>query len=77
MNYITAAQSLADAGVDFVIIGGWSAILQGSATTTNDLDVCYSRERDNLKNLVRPWCRSIPAFETCPKNGPSFRTRSR
>ena len=29
MNFIAAVQALADEGIDFVIIGGWSAILHG------------------------------------------------
>ena len=67
MNFIAAVQSFLDAGVDFVIIGGWSAILHGSSYMTNDLDVCFSRGRDNLKALARalapyhPRLRGIPA----------------
>jgi hypothetical protein len=49
MNIIAAVQALADEGVDFVIIGGWSAILHGSSSITNDLDICYSLNPDNLK----------------------------
>jgi hypothetical protein len=52
MNFIVAVQALADEGVDFVIIGGWSAILHGSSSVTNDLDICYSRNSDNLKRLA-------------------------
>ncbi len=32
MNLVKAVQVLADAGVDFVIIGGWAAILPRGAT---------------------------------------------
>jgi hypothetical protein len=35
MNFVTAVQTLVDAGVDFVIIGGWSAILHGSSQTNH------------------------------------------
>ncbi len=52
MNFIHAVQTLADAGVEFAIIGGWSAILHGSAHVTNDLDLCYSRAPDNLRRLA-------------------------
>jgi hypothetical protein len=38
--------------VDFVIIGGVAANLHGSARATFDLDVCYSRERENLDRLA-------------------------
>jgi hypothetical protein len=52
MNLIRAVQVLADAGVEFVIIGGWSAILHGSSHMTNDLVVCFSRSRENLTRLA-------------------------
>ena len=38
MNFVQAVQVLTDAGVEFAIIGGWSAIMHGSAHLTNDLD---------------------------------------
>jgi hypothetical protein len=52
MNFETAVQALVDAGVEFIIIGGWSAILHGSVHVTNDLDVFFSRRPDNLRRLV-------------------------
>ncbi len=52
MNFVQAVQILADAGVEFAIIGGWSAIMHGSAHVTNDLDLCYSRTAVNLKRLA-------------------------
>ena len=58
MNLIRAVQVLVDAQVDFVIIGGWSAILHGSAHLTRDLDICFSRARDNLNRIaaaLRPY----------------------
>lgn len=67
MNFITAVQTLVDEGVDFVIIGGWSAILHGSVYLTNDLDLCFSRRPDNLKRLAsalapfHPRLRDLPA----------------
>lgn len=45
-------KTLDDHGVDFVIIGGAAAVLHGSAYVTGDLDVCYSREKENLKKLA-------------------------
>jgi hypothetical protein len=38
--------------VDFVIIGGIAGQLWGSATITQDLDICYAREKTNLENLA-------------------------
>lgn len=39
-------------GVKFVVIGGIAGRLWGSTTVTNDLDICYGRDADNLKALA-------------------------
>jgi hypothetical protein len=52
--------------VEYVIIGGLAAVLQGSAYVTADFDLCYSRKKENLEKLVRalapfqPMLRAIP-----------------
>jgi len=67
MNVEAAIQALADGGVNFVIIGGWSAILNGSAYITNDLDICFARDPENLRRLAlalapfHPRLRALPA----------------
>jgi hypothetical protein len=70
MNFVTAVQTLVDAGVDFVIIGGWSAILHGSSQTTNDLDICFSRQSANLKRLARALAPFHPRLRDLPANLP-------
>lgn len=42
---------LVDAGIDFVVIGGFAAIAHGSVQVTRDLDICYSTEASNLESL--------------------------
>lgn len=44
---------LASAGVEFIIVGGVAANLQGSARTTVDLDVVYRRTGENLDRLAQ------------------------
>ena len=39
-------------GVKFVIIGGIAGRLWGSTSVTNDLDICYARDPDNLTALA-------------------------
>jgi hypothetical protein len=39
-------------GVDFVLIGGMAGLVQGSNYPSYDLDVVYSRSRDNIARLV-------------------------
>ena len=41
-----------EAKVRFVIIGGAAAAAHGSAFPTFDLDICYDRSRDNIKQLA-------------------------
>jgi Nucleotidyl transferase of unknown function (DUF2204) len=40
-------------GVDFVVIGGLAAVLHGSASFTEDVDVCFARDDANLRALGR------------------------
>jgi hypothetical protein len=70
MNFDAAVQSLADAGVVFVIIGGWAAILHGSVHTTGDLDICFSRERENLKRLAKALAPYHPRLRDFPPDLP-------
>jgi len=49
---LRALRVLLDRGVRFVMIGGFGARLHGSPTVTNDLDVCYARDRENLVALA-------------------------
>lgn len=44
--------TLAKNHVDFVVIGGMAIRSHGSSYLTQDLDVCYSRERENLKKIA-------------------------
>jgi hypothetical protein len=37
--------------VDFIVVGGIAGIVHGSAQTTFDFDVVYSREKQNLKRM--------------------------
>jgi hypothetical protein len=44
---------LNDEGVEYVILGGFGAIIHGSPITTRDLDVVPQRDSDNLDRLGR------------------------
>ena len=70
MNLVRAVQVLVDAQVDFVIIGGWSAILHGSAQLTRDLDICFSRARDNLKRIAAALAPYHPQLRDLPPDLP-------
>jgi predicted nucleotidyltransferase len=42
---------LVEGGVDFVVVGGVAVVIQASPRLTNDLDICYSTEQENLDAL--------------------------
>ena len=43
--------SLAEAGVEFIIVGGTAAVLQGAPIVTEDLDILHRRTADNVDRL--------------------------
>jgi hypothetical protein len=45
-------RTLSEFGVDFIVIGGISAVLQGASLMTFDLDIVHSRSPENLDRLV-------------------------
>jgi hypothetical protein len=45
-------QALERQGVDFVLVGGLAGLAHGSSYPTYDLDIAYSRDRQNLRRLV-------------------------
>jgi predicted nucleotidyltransferase len=67
MQFKTSLQSLCDAQVEFVVIGGVSATLHGSARVTLDLDIFYSRVPANLKRVVA----ALAPFHPRPRDFPA------
>ncbi len=61
---------LAAHDVDFVIIGAVAAGLHGSARTTLDLDVCYSRHTANLERLASALAPFHPRLRDLPPGLP-------
>jgi hypothetical protein len=44
-------ERLTSKGIDFVIVGGYAAVLHGSQRLTQDLDLCYATDAANLSVL--------------------------
>jgi hypothetical protein len=59
-------QRLCDADIDFVVVGGFAAVLHGSTLVTRDLDICALLTSDNVEKLrkspadLRPTHRMTP-----------------
>lgn len=49
---IQALKVLVRHGVRFVIIGGYAGRFWGSNSITNDLDICYARDKKNFQALA-------------------------
>jgi len=45
-------RALAEARVDFVVVGGLAAVLDGAPIATLDVDIVHSREPENLDRLL-------------------------
>jgi len=52
INLFEVARLLSQGGVEFVIVGGIAIRSHGGNYITEDLDICYSRTRDNLKKIA-------------------------
>ena len=65
-DYRALLRSLAEAGVEFIVVGGAAALAHGSPRLTRDLDVVYRRSPENLARLAaalaphRPYPRGAP-----------------
>jgi len=62
--------ALVRAKVDFILIGGMAAILHGSARVTFDVDIVYSRTRENIERVVAVLAPDDPYLREAPPNRP-------
>jgi len=56
--------------VRFVIIGGQAVILQGAIHLTEDIDICYARDKENLENIVKALSEFNPYLRDAEKELP-------
>ncbi len=52
-RYFQLLELLSRHGVDFIVVGGVAAILEGVPITTLDLDIVYHRAPENLDRLLK------------------------
>jgi predicted nucleotidyltransferase len=66
IDYRELIRGLAASGVKFIIVGGAAATAHGSSRLTDDLDLVYQREPENVRRLVetlgphQPYLRGAP-----------------
>lgn len=66
----TIVHRLANGNVRFVIVGGVAATVHGSSFTTDDLDVCYARDKINLERLAETLAPLNPRLRGAPDDLP-------
>ena len=52
LDFLALLQVLARNEVEFIVVGGMSAVLQGVPTITRDLDVVYRRDAANIQRTL-------------------------
>ena len=62
--------ALAENRVEFVIIGAVALVLHGSARVTQDLDICYARNPENLERLAAAVAPFGPSLRGAPPGLP-------
>ena len=60
-NLSKILEGLLEAGIDFVLVGGLAAVIQGAPVTTIDVDVVHSQSPQNISKLI-DFLKSIEAF---------------
>ena len=48
---VRICEILNEEGVDYVVVGGFAAVVRGSSLLTRDIDVVPSRSKENLDRL--------------------------
>ena len=65
-DFSALLRTLADGGVEFILVGGLAAAAHGAARATYDIDVLYARTPENIARMVaavtplQPYLRGAP-----------------
>jgi hypothetical protein len=50
-NLSDLLEGLSEAGIEFIVVGGLAAVIQGTPLTTMDLDIVHHQTDENIKKL--------------------------
>jgi len=65
VNLGAILEGLTKAGVDFILVGGLAAVVQGAPVTTMDVDIVHNQSPENIAKLLS-FLKSIDAFHRRP-----------
>jgi predicted nucleotidyltransferase len=60
-NLSEVLEELLKAGVDFILVGGLAAVIQGAPVTTMDVDIVHNQSPENIAKLLS-FLKSVDAF---------------
>jgi predicted nucleotidyltransferase len=52
-DFIAILRTLTEHGVDFIVVGGVAAAMQGATVSTFDLDLVHSRKKQSIDRLLK------------------------
>jgi hypothetical protein len=64
-NLSAVLEGLIEAGVEFILVGGLAAVVQGAPVTTMDVDIVHNQSSENIAKLLA-FLKSIDAFHRRP-----------
>jgi predicted nucleotidyltransferase len=69
-NFNHLLRVLTEAGVEFLVIGGFAATAHGSSRLTEDVDILYCRSEENIGRLTTALAPLSPYLRDVPKGLP-------
>jgi hypothetical protein len=68
-DFLAAIRTLTEYAVDFIVVGGIAAVLEGAPISTFDLDIVHFREVENVQRLLK----ALEAMGACYRLQPERR----
>ena len=69
-DYRELIRSLSAGGVEFIIVGGAAAIAHGGSRLTEDLDLVYRRNQENIDSIIQSLAPFHPYLRGAPEGLP-------
>ena len=71
VDFAAILRALVEHGVEFIVVGGVGAVLQGAPVATFDLDLVHARTEQNISRLLA----ALDALDACYRTQPEKRLR--
>ncbi|OQY02039.1 MAG: hypothetical protein B6I22_13945 [Desulfobacteraceae bacterium 4572_123] len=61
LNLSAILEGLLDADIEFILVGGLAAVMQGAPVTTMDVDIVHKRSAENISRLMEETLKQVNA----------------